>query len=169
MGKVPNKRVSKFKNNQEIAQLKQKQHNKQRREMKDTYIDKSTSSDGYNLAKHTKKIAKSFQQQQNNSNDASSAGADAAAAVVTKPKTSLIQEAMKRKLEAAKFRMLNEKMYNITGREAKKMFDQEPALYETVRFCFGFHMSFACFLPHICVLSFIVLCFISIKRVTRRP
>ncbi|KAL0476562.1 hypothetical protein AKO1_006040 [Acrasis kona] len=40
-----------------------------------------------------------------------------------------LQQVFKKKLEGAKFRFLNEKLYTITGEDAKQMFDKEPKLF----------------------------------------
>jgi hypothetical protein len=43
-----------------------------------------------------------------------------------------LQTLFKKKLEGAKFRYLNEKLYTTTGQEAKKLFEESPELFGEV-------------------------------------
>ena len=56
--------------------------------------------------------------------------------VCEKRKTSL-QSKMASKMEGARFRWINEQLYTTTGKEAKQMFDQDPALFDV------YHSGFA--------------------------
>lgn len=47
-----------------------------------------------------------------------------------------LQTIFKKKLEGAKFRFLNEKLYTTSGQEAQEMFEKSPQLFKEVTYSF---------------------------------
>lgn len=94
---------------------------KKRKRARKESTSTANSRSGSGVAKYEKLVRQTL-----------SRGGSGLSAVVSKPASghlTPLQSAFEHRLQEAKFRMLNEKMYSMTGSEAQSMFRQNPQLF----------------------------------------